>query len=127
MKFTVRRTVTLDVKYVRLSVAVRYDDDDMPYDFPFRVNDLWDVTIDIDTGRILDWPQGVSHDLCMKVCDDGSYWLLSEDKSVVSAIENDYVPHSVIPGSYGDYIELDIDPTGLIRNWDPDLEEDGWT
>lgn len=123
MKFTVQRPVTLDVKYVRMSVDVRYDDEDMPYDFPFRVNDTWDVTIDIDTGQILDWPAGVSHDVYMKVCDRGSYWLLAKDKTIIAKLEENYVPHGIIPGSYGDYIELDIAPTGKILNWDPKPDE----
>lgn len=117
MKLTVKKPVEIEVKYVRLSVAVRYDEEDMPNDFPFRKGDIWDVTIDTDTGTIVDWPQGVEHSLHMKVCDEGSYWLLDAERNVVGQIENDYVPNGVIPGSYGDYIEIAIQDDGTIENW----------
>jgi phosphoribosylformylglycinamidine (FGAM) synthase PurS component len=53
----------------------------------------------------------------MKVRDRGSYTLLDPQMQTIAKIEQDYVPHGVIPGSYGDYIELDIDANGKIRNW----------
>lgn len=117
MKVTVNRPVEVEVKFVRMSVAVRYGEDDMPNDFPFRRNDIWDVTIDADTGTILDWPHGISHGLYMKVVDQGSYWLLDADRQIIATIKDDYVPHGVIPGSYGDYVEVDIDSDGRIANW----------
>lgn len=123
MKFMVRKLVKIDVAKIRISVAVEYDDEDMPYDFPFRSGDIWDVTINAETGRIYDWPQGVAYDLYMKVCDLGSYFLLDSDGDVLGAIERDYVP-DCIPGDYGDYIDLKIDGSGNITNWNTDFTVD---
>lgn len=117
MKVTVTKPVEIDVKFVRMSVAVRYDEDDMPNDFPFRKGDVWDITIDIDTGKIENWPAGVEHELYMKVCDQGSYWLLDSDRSMVGWIDEDYVPNDVVPGDYGDYIDMKIKGDGTIENW----------
>jgi len=41
---------------------------------------------------------------------------MAPDGSVVSKIE-DYVP-DLVPGSYGDYVTLDIDQYGRITNWE---------
>jgi hypothetical protein len=107
----------VDIKKVRVSVAVRYDEEDIPNDFPMRSGNMWNATIDIETGKILDWPQGKSGNLHMKVCDEGSYYLLDENDEEVLSIEGDYVPNGLIPGTYGDYIDLKIDSTGTITNW----------
>jgi hypothetical protein len=122
MKFTVTRPTEVDIKYVVIDVPVKYDDEDMPNDFPFRAGDQWRVAVEIETGRIIDWPHGVSHDLYMKVTDGGSYILLDEQQNEVACIVEDYVPHGVVPGEYGDYIEMDIDENGIIKNW-PDKDE----
>lgn len=125
MKVKVKREVEIEIAFVRMSVAVRYEEEDMPNDFPFRNGDIWDVTINIETGVIEGWPAGVQHELHMKVCDEGSYWLLDPERNVVASIEDDYVPNDLIPGSYGDYIEVQIDETGKITNWckKPDVSE----
>ena len=126
MKATITKTVEVEVSFIRLAVAVRYDDEDMPYDFPFRKNDIWDVTVDIETGRIVNWPGWPGgHKLYMKVCDQGTYWLLAPDKSVVVVREDNYVPNKVIPWEYGDYIKMDIAEDGKIQNWPkrPDLSK----
>lgn len=123
MKLTVTKPVEIEVSFVRLVVPVRYDEDDMPNDFPFRKNDMWDVTVDIESGKILEWPEGVELDLYMKVTDTGSYYLLDSQSHVIGASEHDYVPHSVIPGDYGDYIDLEIQADGVIANWRKGFDE----
>lgn len=117
MKVNVKRLVEVDVKYVRIQAAVRYDEEDMPNDFPHRKGDVWDVTVEVDTGKILDWPEGYAASLHMKICDQGTYSLLAPDKSVISTIEEDYVPNECVPGSHGDYIEMNISADGVCTNW----------
>lgn len=119
MKFEVTKPTTIDVKYVSISVAVRYDDEDMPYDFPFRTGNMWSVVVDIETGKIKDWPKvewSEDFDLYMKVCDCGVYKLLDADMFVLGETDG-YVPHGVVPGEYGDYIHLIIQENGKIKNW----------
>jgi hypothetical protein len=119
VKFEVTKPTTIDVKYVSISVAVRYDEDDMPNDFPFRIGDTWSIIVDIETGKIKDWPEvnwEEDFGLYMKVCDCGVYKLLDIDMFVLGETEG-YVPHGVVPGEYGDYIHLIIEPDGTISNW----------
>lgn len=117
MKTTVSIPTEIDIKTVGIEVAVRYEEEDIPNDFPLRDGDMWRAMVDIDTGKIRDWPQGKSGDLYMKVCDEGSYALYAEDGRELAILDGDYVPHGVVPGEYGDYIDLKIDETGAIKNW----------
>ena len=123
MKYTFNKPVTVEVTHIRVEAAVRYDDEDMPNDFPFRESDMWKAVIEIDTGIIVGWPQGATGDFYMKVCDEGTYTLLDIKGNEVAKIENGYVPNGILPGDYGDYLGLDIDATGKITNWPkkPDL------
>ena len=54
--------------------------------------------------------------------DSGSYTLYSPSGEKI-AFRDDYVPNRLIPGEYGDGIDLDVDADGIIRNWPkrPDL------
>lgn len=126
MKINVTETREKEVSSIRCLVAVRYEEDDMPNDYPHRHGDMWDVTIDIETGQIRDWPNGVAaRHLYMKVCDSGSYYLLTPDGSIVAKREEDYVI-DCIPQEYGDYIDFRIDDAGKIENWQVtagDIEE----
>lgn len=124
MKATVNRPVEIDAKFVNIEVAVRYGTQDIPQDFPGRKGDMWYGCIDIDEGRLLEWPKGRAGVLAMKVTDSGTYTLLSADGDVIESINQDYVPNELIPGEYGDYIDLQIDDIGMITNWgNPDLSD----
>ena len=114
MKLTVKREV--EAKYLTLFVPVNYEDEDMPFDAPLRIGDTWRATIDLDGGRILDWPEGKRLSFYMKVCDSGAYALLDADRNVLARRE-DYVPNELLTGEYGDYLSLEIDETGKITNW----------
>lgn len=117
MKATIKVKKEIELKYIELQVSVKYDDEDMPFDFPFRNGDSWNPLIDLDKGKIIDYEYPEKFDLHMKVTDSGSYYLMDKNKEVLLKIEEDYVPNSLIPGSYGDYIEMNILPDGTIENW----------
>lgn len=117
MKATIKVKKEVEIKYLKLKVAVRYEDEDMPFDYPFRHDDVWMPLIDIDNGKILNFEYHTDLDLHMKVCDEGSYYLFDEDNNTLLEIKNDYVPNKLIPGSYGDYIDLRISKDGTIENW----------
>lgn len=120
MIVTKSQPVEVEVSAIRISVPVRYDEEDMPKDYPHRTGDVWTVTVDVETGQIRDWPAGVEpRDIEMKVVDGGTYELLDPAGKVVAGIEQDYVP-DCIPGDYGDYIDFKIDATGRIANWKAD-------
>lgn len=126
MKTTITIEKEVDIKRIHMDLAVRYEEEDMPNDYPFRHGDMWSIDVDIDSGQIKDWPAGVpARQLYMKVTDNGAYFLYDDEGKGLASIENDYVPHGVVPGEFGDYIEFDIDATGVITNWpkNPSFED----
>ena len=127
MKVTVPTNKEIEIKHIYIEVPVRYEDEDIPYDFPLRVGDMWRAKVEIDTGRIIDWPTndtGEMHEMHMKVCDEGSYTLLDDCGADVAKISRDYVPN-IVPGDSGDYIVLVISSQGIITNWPkkPDVSD----
>lgn len=123
MKAFVMVEKEVEIKEVIIDISPRYigdsEDDDMPTDFPL-LNDNknnWVARVNIDTGVIANWPQGDARKMHVKVCDAGAYRLMDANGGQIAAIVNDYVPHGVVPGSYGDYVELTIDEAGRITNW----------
>lgn len=116
VKITVNRPVELELAKIRVTLPVRYGDEDIPDDFPLRHGDQWNAVIDLETGIIEGWPAGRAGKLSMKVCDEGVYELLGPDGFAVSRLQ-DYVP-DVVPGDFGDYVNLEIDSTGRITNWE---------
>jgi hypothetical protein len=116
----VMRQVKVEFDAIRVIAPVRYDEEDMPNDAPFRKGDTWDVTIRLDddgAACIEGWPQGQTLDLHMKVVDCGTYIVMHKGKEVGKR-EQDYVP-DCFPGThYGDYLILDIYADGAVTNWD---------
>ena len=116
MKVKIPITKEVDIKYITIEIAVRYEEEDIPNNAPMRDGDMWKASVDIDTGKINDWPQGQTLDLYMKVCDEGMYRLFDADWNELACIDG-YVPNGIVPGSYGDYVDLKIDESGVITNW----------
>jgi len=117
MKTTITIQKEVDIRYIKVEVAVRYEEENIPNDFPLREGDTWVATIDIDNASIIAWPKGSVGRLSMKVCDEGTYTLFDQNFDEIKTLKNDYVPNSLLPGSYGDYIDLQIDEKGKITNW----------
>lgn len=117
MKATVKIEQEIEITSIRIKVPVRYEEEDIPNDFPLRKGDVWEAVIEMDTGKIKDWPTGKSGNLRMKVCDEGTYGLIGKDGGTLAIREQEYVPHGVVPGEYGDYIELNINADGVVTNW----------
>ena len=118
MRATVSRTIREDVEItkLRISVAVRYDTEDMPRDFYGRTGDTWTVDLDVDSGKIVGW-QGPAWRLHMKVVDTGTYQLYSRDGELLWETLADYVPDFMPGPHYGDYLILDIRADGTVANW----------
>jgi hypothetical protein len=138
MKVKIKTIKSVEVKYLKVDVGVRYWEDatvngqeDTNGDLiPFRKGDRWKILIDVETGIIKEWPTGTIADIHYKVCDDGIYKLLDEEASILRWIEG-YVPKilDLYRDSYGDYIIMKIDSTGMIKGWNneaslDDFEED---
>ena len=91
---------------------------------PCREGENWCPIIEIDTGKILNWQQGIEAKVFFKVCDEGSYYLKDEQGETIAAIEKFYVPTLIdLTGkSFGDYLYFSIDENGKIANWQPKTE-----
>lgn len=85
------------------------------------------LTVRLTDGMILGWPpHGGECRLNVKVGTRGAYKLLSGDGRVVAAVPADrYVPNDVVPGRWGDYVDLRIARDGTIKNWpsDPSFDD----
>lgn len=132
MKIKVKREETVDVVFLQVSAGVRYWDDATVNGkkdeegnlIPFRYGDYWKPKININTGVVVDWPNGTTADIHYKICDNGVYTLLDEGGAKIVEIEG-YVPSIMCPKGegYGDYIKMKIDGNGLIENWKPNLSD----
>jgi len=130
MKVTASITKEFDVAAIRVMAEVRYWEDGTVNGvkdtdgtlIPLRNGECWEPVIELDTGRVRDWPEGATADVHYKVCDAGEYYLLDSDGRIV-AEKHGYVPDmlSVGENGYGDYIILKIGPDGLIEGWEPPI------
>ena len=128
-KFTV--TKEFDIEYLFVEAGVRRWDDgimngieDKDGNIPCRDGDCWKPLININTGKIVNWTQGVKASIHYKVCDNGTYKLLDSNMELIKKIR-DYVPKMLSPKAegWGDYIIMDINPDGQINDWKVILDE----
>lgn len=127
MKVEINTPTEVELKTLVVVANIRYWEDatingveDANGDLiPCRKGDSWCPIIDLDTGIIQNWQQGVKAEIHYKVCDEGSYFLQDKDGNTVLSIEDDYVPNIMSPKEpgYGDYIIMDIDENGKIADW----------
>lgn len=135
MNLTVMKPVEIVAKSIRVNVPIRYGDEDVPHDLPFRRKwqkgdtgddaprrryDRWDVVVGLDTGMIEGWPEGRAASVHLKVCDEGVYTLLSESGNQIARVFEDYVPCCIPEG--GDYIAFDVDESGHVKGWESDCD-----
>lgn len=76
-----------------------------------------DLLIEVDTGKVVSWQGSEPVNIHDKVRDNGVYTLFGSDGLEVVKIDNYYVPNNLIPGDYGDYINLEINSDGFVTNW----------
>ena len=124
-------------KYLKVRAGVRYWEDatvngveDIDGSLiPFRDGPIWNPTIDILAGIVVDWPQGTTADIHYKVCDNGGYWLADESGKLTHQYGDFYVPSILSPGGegYGDYIIMKVSEDGTIANWKPfSIDDEDW-
>lgn len=119
MQITAMKPTTMNAAAIRLTIPIRYDNDEVAEDFPGRSGKSITLTIDLDTKKVRDWPKGREESIYLKVCDEGSYWLLDESGEIIASIEEYYAPNPSVPGDYGDYVSLDVGADGTISGWRP--------
>ena len=135
MKVKVKLKVVVDATTILVDSYVRYwedtdvngqpDDDDTPK-IPYAVKSecgdyYWKPIIDIETGQILNWQQGVTAKVHYKVCDEFACKVIGQIAGVPNLIKDyeGYVPNFMCPKEEpdGDYIVMDIDENGYIKDW----------
>ena len=125
MKIKLKIEKEYDVRFISVSANVRYWDyadvffGGMPIshdEIPCKNGDNWDIDIDIEEGRIVNWTEGFSAKVYFKVCDQCSYILKDDDCNFIAEEVEVYVPDILCPkdSGYGDYIIMDIDENGVI-------------
>lgn len=127
----------VEVIAIRVKAEVRYwedatvngNEDTDGTLIPLRNGAYWEPVIELDTGRVRDWPDGTAADIHYKVCDQGEYLLLDSAGQTL-ACRDGYVPDMLCVGDngYGDYIILQIGPDGMIQDWPElvDIEPERW-
>lgn len=124
-------------RFIAVSAEVRYwedaylnGDEDADGNVPLRNGVLWEPVIDLETGKVQDWPDGVTADVHYKVCDQGEYWLLDADKKRIAKWRGYYVPDDFLcvgDKGYGDYIILTIGGDGVVMGWEkPSIDTEKW-
>lgn len=114
--------------YIEVSAGVRYWEDATINDqedingtlTPFRKGNDWCPVIRLSDGMVMDWPAGMTANIHFKVCDDGEYWLLDEQRQRIAKWAGYYVPNYFLchgDNGYGDYIILKVDADGVIKSW----------
>jgi len=127
MKYTILKEVEIEVATLLMRLPVYYGVEDIPNDTPGRNGGVLELEVNVDTGRIIGWPQGRELNVYMKVVDGGIYILYDTKGEELARVEQYYVPHGLVPGENGDYVDLKINGWGVITNWpnasDIELEE----
>ncbi len=121
--------VDAEVRYWEDAIVDGKEDTDGTL-IPFRSGDSWQPIIALATGKILDWPEGVSADIHYKVCDAGLYWLGDGHGKKLAKWRGHYVPDRYLcvnSRGFGDYIIFRVDPTGMIEGWTtPTIDATEW-
>lgn len=97
---------------------------------PLKENQSVRMTIDLESGRVLNWPEGTTAKLYYKVCDQGEYFLLNDIQETIAKYKSDYVPDSFLcfgDEGFGDYIIMNINEEGFIESYTkPQIRKDLW-
>jgi hypothetical protein len=134
MKVKIKKLVEVEVKTLVVKAEVRYwedseingeSDTENGDNIPCKNGDIWNPEIDIETGIISNWEQGKTADIHYKVCDLCGFELKDENGNIVHKEEDGYVPRTLSPkeNGYGDYIIMDIDSEGKIKDWKFDIDD----
>lgn len=134
MKIKLKIEKEVEVSTLQVKADVRYwndtevngePDTDDGQNIPCKQGDLWMPEIDIETGKIRNWTQGVTANVHYKVCDGCGWEIKTPEGEVVLSAEDGYVPDTLSPkeSGYGDYIIVDIDENGQIADWEFNIED----
>jgi len=117
---------------LNIFVPVRYQEEDIPNNFPCRSSDKLYLDIDLEKNKIINYKWHEPVKLYLEVDDSGSYTVFGKDldedypvESVILELHNDYVPACLSKNGYGKNLVLDIDENGFLNNFE--FNPDDWT
>lgn len=128
----------MNKNFLEISAEVRYWEDTSVNGvedvdgalIPMRVGKWWKPVINLKNGQIQNWPDGVVANVHYKVCDQGEYWILDDTGQRILKYKSDYAPDdylSQIDCGYGDYIILEVDGKGFLKDWiEPLFKDEVW-
>lgn len=93
--------------------------------FYYNKNQLaWCPVINLNTGQIENWKRGVTASIHYKSCDENVVELQDSNRNEIKYYEG-YVPNLLCPkgGGYGDYVIMDIDENGFIKDFKNNLDD----
>ena len=129
MKIEMREIKEYEAVTLKVKAGVRYwedayingseEGDEDGLLIPCRDGDYWCPVIDIDSGVITNWQEGVTADIHYKICDDGEYSVLDANGDILHHDPGCYMPYVLdVPNDgYGDYIIMKVNKNGEIENW----------
>ena len=84
----------------------------------------WCPIIDLDNGRILNWCRGEVAKIHYKSCDENVVVIKDRNGEEIKKYTG-YVPRFLDPcrEGFGDYVIMEIDSNGYIRDFDNDLDD----
>ncbi|MCK4813826.1 MAG: hypothetical protein KAT14_07805 [Candidatus Marinimicrobia bacterium] len=132
MKIKIMVEKEVELKSLFVKAKVRYWEDsevngcELPESgegLPCKNGDNWAPVIDIESGKIINWDLGNTADIYFKVGDQCAYSISDIDGNIVKNQDQYYVPEILCPAEngYGDYIIMNIDESGIIKNWNKKL------
>ena len=137
MKATIKVEQEIDLAAAECWIHARYwedsevngveDDADnpkMPFVEEHNGGKAWHIIINLDNGQICNWPQGTTAKIHYKSCDENYVEILDRQLGIIKEHEG-YVPKILCPegNGFGDYVIMNIDENGFIRNFHPDLAD----
>lgn len=84
----------------------------------------WCPIIDLDKGQIVNWTKGTTASIHYKSCDGNVVELQDPNRNTIKDY-NGYVPNFLCPkeDGWGDYVIMDIDENGFIKNFNNNLDD----
>lgn len=92
---------------------------DLKSEFDYYCDPTIVLKIDLNSGKILNWPEGIAYDFNnIKLTDTGKYQIKDKDGNVVTWYKG-YVPEclQIDDNGYDDYLQFEVDKDGYIIGW----------
>lgn len=80
------------------------------------------LKIDLDSGKVLNWPIGNTLECYIKSVDENGFILYDDNWDVIKELRQSYVIGGSSINEYGDYFVANINKDGIIENWNADYE-----